>query len=41
LPAGKGGNPDGRPRQLASVMHEARQHTFEAIRTLLKLMRTA
>jgi hypothetical protein len=37
----KSGNPGGRPRQLASVMHEARRYTFEAIRTLLKLMRTA
>jgi hypothetical protein len=37
---GKSGNPGGRPRQLASVMHEARWHTFEAIHTLLKLMRT-
>jgi len=27
---GKSGNPGGRPRQLASVMHEARRHTFEA-----------
>ena len=31
---GKSGNPGGRPRQLASVMHEAREHKFEAIRTL-------
>ena len=38
---GQSGNPGGRPRQLASVMHEARQHTLEAIHTLLKLMRTA
>ena len=29
------------PRQLASVMHEARRYTFEAIRTLAELMRTA
>lgn len=41
LNKGKSGNPGGRPRQLASVMHEARRHTFEAIRTLLTLMRTA
>jgi Family of unknown function (DUF5681) len=38
---GKSGNPGGRPRQLASVMHEARQYTFEAILALAKLMRTA
>jgi hypothetical protein len=38
---GKSGNPGGRPRALASVMHEARRHTFEALRMLLKLMRTA
>ena len=38
---GKSGNPGGRPRQLASVMHEARRHTLEAIRILTKLMRTA
>jgi hypothetical protein len=38
---GRSGNPGGRPRQLASVMHEARRYTFEAICTLEKLMRTA
>lgn len=38
---GKSGNPGGRPRALASVMHEARRHTFEALRVELKLMRTA
>src|ERR1700733_1298534 len=38
---GKSGNPGGRPRALASVMHEARRHTFEALRVQLKLMRTA
>jgi hypothetical protein len=38
---GLSGNPGGRPRALASVMHEARRHTLEAIRVLLKLMRTA
>jgi len=37
---GKSGNPGGRPRALASVMHEARRHTPEALKTLLKLMRT-
>jgi hypothetical protein len=31
---GKSGNPGGRPRQLASVMHEARRHTLEALRVL-------
>jgi Family of unknown function (DUF5681) len=25
---GRSGNPGGRPRQLASVMHEARRHTL-------------
>jgi hypothetical protein len=38
---GRSGNPGGRPRQLASVMHEAREYTFEAIHALAKLMRTA
>jgi hypothetical protein len=38
---GKSGNPGGRPRALASVMQEARRHTWEALRVLLKLMRTA
>jgi hypothetical protein len=38
---GKSGNPGGRPRALASVMHEARRHTFEALRVELKLMRSA
>jgi len=38
---GASGNPGGRPRALASVMHEARRHTLEAIKVLLKLMRTA
>jgi hypothetical protein len=38
---GKSGNPGGRPRALANVMHEARRHTLEALRVLLKLMRTA
>jgi hypothetical protein len=38
---GKSGNPGGRPRALASVMHEARRHTLEALKVLLKLMRTA
>ena len=38
---GRSGNPGGRPRALASVMHESRRHTLEALRVLLKLMRTA
>jgi hypothetical protein len=38
---GKSGNPGGRPRQLASVMHEARRHTLEALRVLSRLMRSA
>ncbi len=38
---GKSGNPGGRPRSLASVMYEARKHTLEALKVLLKLMRTA
>jgi Family of unknown function (DUF5681) len=38
---GKSGNPGGRPRALASVMHEARRHTFEALREELRLMRHA
>jgi hypothetical protein len=29
---GKSGNPGSQPHQLASLMHEARRHTFEAIR---------
>jgi Family of unknown function (DUF5681) len=38
---GQSGNPGGRSRALAHVMQEARRHTAEALRTLLKLMRTA
>jgi polyhydroxyalkanoate synthesis regulator phasin len=38
---GESGNPGGRPRQLASVMHEARCHTLEALRVLQRLMRSA
>jgi hypothetical protein len=38
---GKSGNPGGRPRSLASVMHEARRHTLPALSTLVKLMKTA
>lgn len=38
---GKSGNPGGRPQALASVMHEARRHTLEALRVMLKLMRSA
>ena len=36
---GKSGNLGGRPRQLKSVMHEASQHKFEAIRTLHRIRR--
>jgi hypothetical protein len=38
---GQSGNPGGRPRSLASVMHAARRHTLEAIQTEVKLMRSA
>jgi Family of unknown function (DUF5681) len=38
---GKSGNPGGRPKALANVMHEARRHTPEALKTLVKLMRAA
>jgi hypothetical protein len=38
---GHSGNPGGRPRALVGVMHEARRHTLEALRTLVKLMRSA
>src|ERR1700722_19411919 len=38
---GKSGNPGGRPKALASVMHEARRYTPEALKTLVKLMRDA
>jgi hypothetical protein len=38
---GRSGNPGGRPRQLASVMHEARRHTLEALQVQLQLMQTA
>jgi Family of unknown function (DUF5681) len=38
---GKSGNPGGRPRQLASVMHEARRHTLEALQVQLQLMQSA
>jgi hypothetical protein len=38
---GKSGNPGGRPRALASVMHEARRHTPEALKRLVKLMKEA
>ena len=36
---GRSGNPGGRPRQLASVMHEARQYTFEAIHALAQFVK--
>src|SRR5262245_38236306 len=38
---GQSGNPGGRPRSLASVMHAARRHTLGAVRTEVKLMRSA
>lgn len=38
---GRSGNPGGRLRSLASVMHEARRHTQPALATLVKLMKTA
>jgi hypothetical protein len=38
---GKSGNPGSRPRQLASVMHEARRHTLEALQVQLQLMQSA
>jgi hypothetical protein len=31
---GRSGNPGGRPRALASVMHEARRYTLDAIAVL-------
>jgi hypothetical protein len=36
---GVAGNPGGRPRELADVKELARQHTTEAIETLVTLMR--
>lgn len=38
---GLSGNPGGRPKALANVVRLARDHTEEAIQTLLKAMRTA
>jgi hypothetical protein len=38
---GQTGNPGGRPRVIESLTREARLHTHEALRTLLKLMRSA
>jgi hypothetical protein len=37
---GVSGNPGGRPRELADVKALAREHTLEAIETLLGVMRT-
>jgi hypothetical protein len=37
---GQSGNPGGRPRELADVKALAREHTTEAIATLVDLMRT-
>lgn len=36
---GQSGNPGGRPKEVAEVREAARQHTPEAIRTLVTLMR--
>ena len=33
----KSGNPGGRPRSLASVMHAARRHTLPALKTLVDM----
>jgi hypothetical protein len=41
FPKGVSGNPGGRPRELADVKALAREHTTEAIATLVELMRTA
>jgi len=41
FPKGVSGNPGGRPRELADVKALAREHTPEAIATLVTLMRTA
>ena len=38
---GQSGNPGGRPRSLASVMHAARRHTLPALKTLVTLMKEA
>jgi hypothetical protein len=38
---GQSGNPGGRPRSLASVMHVARRHTLPALKTLVTLMKEA
>lgn len=38
---GRSGNPGGRPRVIESLTREARLYTHEALRTLLKLMRSA
>jgi hypothetical protein len=40
FPKGVSGNPGGRPRELAHVKALARDHTTEAIATLVELMRT-
>lgn len=36
---GQSGNPSGRPREVGDVRDLARQHTAEAIRTLIEVMR--
>jgi hypothetical protein len=38
---GRSGNPGGRPRVIESLTREARLYTHEALRTLLRLMRSA
>lgn len=39
FPKGVSGNPGGRPKEVAEVRDLARQHTEEAIRTLVTIMR--
>lgn len=38
---GQSGNPGGRPKAIYNLTAEARRHTIEAVRTLLRLMRNA
>lgn len=37
---GQSGNPGGRPKEVGHVRELARQHTEEAIQTLVQIMRT-